>query len=297
MNEFYFAGYRLLADDNIAGECAARLARFIAPLPYTHTFTVREGDESKRDAYFARAEQAEVLLRCDIFDVLRLKEGTAIYHKSKGPLTGTLVICSGDYGEMTTYISRGTYTGRGCSELLEKVFPFEYTLRHALETGIALRGGIPAHAAMVDREGKGILFLGPSGMGKSTQARLWEKHLGAEILSGDRPCLRKSETGWRGYGMPWDGKDCILRQSSVPLRAAVVLEQAEENEIRPMSPVQAMAVLLKQVSIPTWDRRVADTVLQRMSEVARDIPFWHLKNRADEDCARLTLNTILEKSV
>ena len=45
MREFYFANYRLLTDDGIAEHVSAkRLTEFAAPMPYTHTFTLRLGD-------------------------------------------------------------------------------------------------------------------------------------------------------------------------------------------------------------------------------------------------------------
>ena len=54
MHEYFFANYRLLADDGIANhESTQRLAEFAAPMPYTHTFTLRLGDanalEERRD--------------------------------------------------------------------------------------------------------------------------------------------------------------------------------------------------------------------------------------------------------
>lgn len=43
---------------------------------------------------------------------------------------------------------------------------------------------------IVTRQGQGILFSGPSGIGKSTQAALWQRYAGAEIVNGDRALVR-----------------------------------------------------------------------------------------------------------
>ncbi len=292
MKEYYFADYKLNMDDRLAEESAWYLSPFSGPTPYTHPFSVREGNAAEREEYFFRAEKADVLFKCDKFNVLRFPEGPAFYHEASGAIARALLVCSCDYGDMTAYVLRDQYVNSESGESRTRKFPFRSTLSHAIEAGTALRSGMAMHASLVEQEGRGILFLGPSGMGKSTQARLWERCLGADMLSGDRPCIRKTEVGWYAYGMPWDGKDRILRQCSVPLRAAVVLEQAEKNEIRRMTPAQAMAVLFRQVSIPVWDRHAADAVLESMAEAARHIPFWHLKNKADESCARMTYHAI-----
>lgn len=57
-------------------------------------------------------------------------------------------------------------------------------------------GMLVLHSAyIVTRGGEGILFSGPSGIGKSTQAALWERFAGARTVNGDRalvPARRKN---------------------------------------------------------------------------------------------------------
>ena len=53
MHEYYFANYRLLTDDGIANhESVKWLANFAAPMPYTHTFTLRLGDANALEERF-----------------------------------------------------------------------------------------------------------------------------------------------------------------------------------------------------------------------------------------------------
>ena len=59
------------------------------------------------------------------------------------------------------------------------------------EAGMVTRDGLALHASLVEKDGFGVVFLGPSGMGKSTQAKLWKKYLDADFLIGDRPGMRK----------------------------------------------------------------------------------------------------------
>ena len=61
---------------------------------------------------------------------------------------------------------------------------------------MVMRDGLPLHASLVEKDGFGVIFLGPSGMGKSTQAKLWEKYLDADFIIGDRPlCGRSTANG------------------------------------------------------------------------------------------------------
>lgn len=92
--------------------------------------------------------------------------------------------------------------------------------------------------------------------------------------------------------MPWDGKDAIYRQNSVPVRALVWLEQAKENRITPMNPVQVMSVMLKQAMMPVWDDMAMDGATALMGALAQELPMVHLRCLPDEAAARLTYDTI-----
>ena len=56
---------------------------------------------------------------------------------------------------------------------------------------LADAGMLVLHSSyIVTRQEQGILFSGPSGIGKSTQAALWQRYAGAEIVNGDRALVR-----------------------------------------------------------------------------------------------------------
>ena len=158
---------------------------------------------------------------------------------------------------------------------------------------MTMRDGMPLHAAMVEKDGYGVVFLGPSGMGKSTQAKLWVEHQGADFIIGDRPGLRRIDGQWIGFGMPWDGKDGIHQQKQVPIRALISLEQAPENSIRRLTKQEAMIVLLNQVMMPMWDDAAMALLTPLMGHLATEIPFYHLKNLPNKEATDLTLETIM----
>src|SRR5699024_19054 len=74
-----------------------------------------------------------------------------------------------------------------------------------LERLLLSRQGLLLHASFIRWQARGILFSAPSGTGKSTQADLWVRHRGAEVINGDRAALRRSAGRWRAYGLPYAG--------------------------------------------------------------------------------------------
>ena len=175
--------------------------------------------------------------------------------------------------------------------------PISSAIRTACEAGMTMRDGMPLHASLVEKDGYGVVFLGPSGMGKSTQAKLWVEHQGADFIIGDRPGLRRIDGKWIGFGMPWDGKDNIKQQKQVPIRALISLEQAPENSIRSLTKQEAMIVLLNQVMMPMWDDAAMTLLTPLMGQLASEMPFYHLKNLPNREATELTRETICETQI
>ena len=300
MHEYFFANYRLLTDDGIANhESTKRLAGFAAPMPYTHTFTLCLGDVSELEERRAWALGCPTAFETEFFTIHDTGEGWAFVNtladeRRLAEGARNVLLCSRDYSDMTVYVTDRTFNVEwgGHQVRLHASIPMSGSIRTACEAGMVTRGGLPLHASLVEKNGFGVAFLGPSGTGKSTQARLWERYLGADFIIGDRPVLRKLGGHWYGFGMPWDGKDGIFRQHSVPVRALVWLEQAKENRIAPMDHVQAMTVMLKQAMLPVWDDAAMDGAAALMGAVARELPMYHLRCLPDEAAARLTYETI-----
>ena len=300
MQEYFFANYRLLVDDEISEhESMKRLAYFVSPMPYTHTFTMRYGDAGALEEKRTWALSCPVAYETEYFTIHDMGDGWAFVNTLADELrlaegARNVVLASRDYGELTVWVTERFFDIERNGHVLHTrpSVPLSSSIRAACEAGMVMRNGLPLHASLVEKDGFGVVFLGPSGMGKSTQAKLWEKYLGADFLIGDRPELRKIDGKWLGFGMPWDGKDAIYRQTSAPVRALVWLSQAKENRISPMDPVQAMSVMLKQAMMPVWDDRAMDGASAMMGALAREIPMYHLRCLPDEAAARLTYETI-----
>lgn len=293
MQEFYFANYRLLTDDSLVERAERVFGRiFTEPMPYTDTFTLRLGADDEFVSVYGNVKKAPVVYENRNYSIRRAYGGWA-FEVFEKPTSGlTLLMCSEDYGEITVFTRKRSFYNFFEKKEDVQSFTFYLGIKTVCETAMSSRKGVAVHASLVEKNGAGIIFTGPSGMGKSTQAKLWQKVLDADFIIGDRPMLRRIDGVWSGNGMPWDGKDRILRQKGVRLAAIVSLEQSDKNEITCMNRQDAMKVLLKQAALPMWDRKATDEVIGLLGDLSEKIPFYHLKNRADRECAEMTYKAI-----
>lgn len=164
----------------------------------------------------------------------------------------------------------------------------------SLESLLLRHDALLLHAAFIEAGGKAILFSGPSGIGKSTQAALWQKHQGARILNGDRAALRRSEGAWRAWGLPYAGSSGIYRNDSAPLAAIVLLEQGAENTLRRLSSSEALRRLYPEMMIHRWDRGFVEKALDLAAALLESTGVWLLRCRPEEEATRL-LSETLEK--
>ena len=297
MHEYYFANYRLLVDDTISSsDYMEYLAGFSKEMPATHTFSLHLGDEALLESKMAEATKCPIVCTIDSFNIHDTQDSWAFVSLMNEEdikyNVKRVLICNRDYSEMTLYISRHLFYHERVKRWMRPWLPISSTIRAACEAGMTLRDGMPLHAALVEKDGYGVVFLGPSGMGKSTQAKLWVEHQGADFIIGDRPGLRRIDGRWIGFGMPWDGKDGIRQQKQVPIRALISLEQAPENSIRRLTKQEAMIVLLNQVMMPMWDDAAMALLTPLMGMLADEIPFYHLRNLPNKEATELTRDAI-----
>lgn len=197
--------------------------------------------------------------------------------------TAGYLLCSADYRE-GRLVTTGHYTKMAIDNALMVLY--------ALAT--AAKGTALFHAAIVSYQGKGYMFLGPSGTGKSTHARLWLRHIeGTELVNDDNPVVRISDDGQATvYGSPWSGKTPCYRNVNYPLGAIVLLSQAPYNKIQRLSGIQAYASLVASISGKRWDAAIADGLHWTENQLASSVPMWHLECLPDAAAAQLCASLI-----
>ncbi|MDY3360294.1 MAG: hypothetical protein SOY04_07825 [Clostridium celatum] len=152
------------------------------------------------------------------------------------------------------------------------------------------------HSSFIIHNNESILFTAPSGTGKSTQASLWEKYKGAEIINGDRSAIGTRNGEYFAYGLPFCGSSNICKNKEAPLKAIVVLKQAKENSVRRLSKIEAFKILLGQVAINRWNKKDMELAMTLIEELIEKVPVVMLSCRPDKEATDV-LNDYLNNEI
>jgi hypothetical protein len=158
------------------------------------------------------------------------------------------------------------------------LWPLEYPLDELLLQGLLARGkGAELHACGVtDRAGRGLLFVGQSGAGKTTLARLWEGVGGTTVLSDDRIILRRVGGSFTMHGTPWHGEAALAEPASAPLAGVFFLEHGAANHLLPLRGAAAATRLFACGFPPFFDRDGLDFTLGFFGGLVADVPCYRL---------------------
>ena len=143
------------------------------------------------------------------------------------------------------------------------------------------------HCSIVEYKGVGILFLGPSGIGKTTQAERWAEYRNALIINGDIGYVEDTGNGFLAWGTPWHGSSPYCVNTSVPIVAMVVLKQAGENRLRRLSGFEMVTEVSGSVFYPTWLEDGMELCTATLNDLLTTVPVYLLENKADEEAVNL----------
>ncbi len=156
-----------------------------------------------------------------------------------------------------------------------------------LESLMLYRDRLCFHAACVRTDRGGLLFSGPSGIGKSTQAELWCRHRGAKLINGDRPILGRGQAGWLAWGSPYAGSSHCYVNESCPINAIVMLRQGKTCTLRRLTPGEAFRAVWSGVTVPSWDTGATERACDLALGISAMVPAYELTCTPEEQAVFL----------
>lgn len=261
--------------------------------------------------YDGRLDPPRCLLQCDVFpvagDVLTGKEETLLEETANDMGTVRLyarpyqyrvelacgdgnpahcMVADKDFSTLKIYVARnGREGGHALSSLI----------RIAYSQAILYHDSLAIHAAAVFQGGKSYLFMGKSGTGKSTHARLWMEHIpGTGLLNDDNPAIRVLFGKAYAFGTPWSGKTPCYRPWFFPVGGMVRLVQAPENRFALQEGGDAFAAVYPGCSAIIQDEALRGRLYDTVARLADEVPVGTLECRPEKEAAILCHKSLLK---
>ena len=198
-----------------------------------------------------------------------------------GPLPYKSAQFSRDWTEGDVVLHRPYFDPR------QPTYPLEYPLDELVCTRLlAARTGVELHACGVVHGDVGFAFVGQSGAGKSTMARLWNAQPGATVLSDDRVIVRCDASGLTMHGTPWHGDEALIAPAAIPLAHIFMLRQGAQPRFEPLRGATAVAQLFSCTFPPFHSApALADTlhVLELIAARTRCSTLWFRPDQSAVD--------------
>jgi hypothetical protein len=146
------------------------------------------------------------------------------------------------------------------------------------------------HSCGILRHGQVLLFAGPSGIGKTTVARLcgdkYGRVLNDEGVLVSRP--NQHSDALMVQGIPIIGELPHRLNIIAPLKVVLLLKQSQRTSVRRLSQMEAYTRFMRQVARPVYlgqqDRRTIYSLIAEFSdEVSRTTPFYELEFTLDRE--------------
>jgi hypothetical protein len=161
-------------------------------------------------------------------------------------------------------------------ETPQDVDPLGYPLNQVLWILLlSQRKGLLFHACGIDDHGRGYLFLGNSGDGKSTTAKLCFDH-GLTVLNDDRIIVRQKKGRFWMYGTPWHGDFREHSSHGLPIAKVFFLRHGKKNSAQAKSGAEAVSMLLARAFPPFWDKEGMAFTIDHCHRLVSKIPCYEL---------------------
>jgi hypothetical protein len=173
---------------------------------------------------------------------------------------------------------------------------FEQILYQAYWSAVRRKGlnSLLIHSSAIVRNGKGYIFTGKSGSGKSTVTALSE---GSDVLNDEIALIDFAEETAVVHDTPFNGFFPNKVEGSAPLSALMLLKQATFHRLSRTSSAESIKTLSKEIIPPMgletplsssvyWDmleyaKRIVDAIPLYLMEFLPDPGFWECIEREE----------------
>ncbi len=145
----------------------------------------------------------------------------------------------------------------------------------ALWGWFSLHGGALLHGSLTSIDGQLVLFLGDSGVGKTTLSKL-AVGAGHSCLTEENPLLTwKEGTPWV-HGMPWPGFMGPPVPLSGPLKAIFFLHHSPQNKLHKLSLQESGRRLLGNARFFSWLPKTIPPTIDLLDQTVGSVPAYDL---------------------
>lgn len=141
-----------------------------------------------------------------------------------------------------------------------------------------------------------IILSAPSGTGKTTLAKLLEKHCGAIVINGDFALLVPTENGVIFEPTPFCGSSGRSLNHRLRVNRVVFLGQAKENRWRELDGRKALARFMSNAFVPDWDKDMLQAVQENILKCVSVLKMNAFDFAPTQEAAELFLKKIEEDS-
>ena len=158
------------------------------------------------------------------------------------------------------------------------------------------------HGAAIRFHGKAWILLGPSGVGKSTQAKnlrkIWTRNTPVEdeefsIICGDRPVLALTHDGhMMVHPSCWNGKEGWYGAPASLLEGIICLERGAENIVVKYKPKNVVVPVLQSMIYSGKSVDLIKKAAEFENNLLKSCELWGLTAASIPDSSELLYNTI-----
>ncbi len=155
-------------------------------------------------------------------------------------------------------------------------------LRVAYALLLVQHGGFLFHSAGMIRHGRGYVFYGHSGSGKSTISGLSRPY--ATLLSDDLVAVRRHDGIWQVHGTPFWGelRDHPKTNDRAPLRGLFSLVKDTAVWLEPLPPSQAVADVISSVPVTCKEPGLSTRLMDLCADLVAQVPCYRLHFTRDD---------------